>query len=135
MEDAPKNLAVAELRLGPKVAPAPGRTSLVLSRDLGGCSLVTDKGSAHCGGPGKATQPPKADSSVAGGGGREEPCGKLAMNSTLRHISHAPRESAAARTLHFRWQLRGGSAKRLSQLQPTVKITLSLLLSSNRCLL
>lgn len=44
MEDKPKNLEVAELSLGPKLTPAPGRTSLVFSQRLGRMqtSMVTE---------------------------------------------------------------------------------------------
>jgi hypothetical protein len=53
-------------------------------------------------------------------------------------ISPRPQRSSASpeeRRSHFRWQLRRGSSKHPSQLQPTVKITFWLLFPSNRCLL
>lgn len=132
MEDTPKNLEVAELRLGPEHMPAPGGTGLVSSQRLGGTQTSAQPTAE---GQAKLHNHERQTTALWLKEEGEKPWRKLAMNSTLEQVSHAPRESTEARTLHFRWQLRGGSANRLSQLQPTVKITLGLLLSSNRCLL
>lgn len=125
MEDEPKDLEAAELvQVG---------TTWSCVGDLSGYRPAQWRCSVHCGGPGK---PRKVESTALWLEEEEEKAlweAGYELHTTA--VSHAPRESTEARTSHFRWQLRGGSAKSLSQLQPTVKITSGLLLSSNRCLL
>lgn len=136
MKDAPKNLEAAELRLGPKAAPAPGRTSLVLSPRLGRMQPDDRKGLSPLQRTRQSYTITKCRLQLCGWRRRKRKA-LWEAGYELHTSAHLPRSPGIRSSENIALQVASQRrlSQTLSQLQPTVKITLSLLLSSNGCLL
>lgn len=137
MKDAPKNLEAAELRLGPRAAPAPGRTSLVLSPRLGRMQPGDRQGLSPLWRTRQSYTTTKGRLQLCGWRRRRKRKALWEAGYELHTPAHLPRSPGIRSGENIALQVASQRrlSQTLSQLQPTVKITLSLLLSSNGCLL